>query len=91
MKRSIIVALAGATIALGTAASASAAPVDLENPALPVASAGSSGSSDFFYPHDGQNSGSTNLSNGVATASLNVLCTVFLGGKTLADCIPDDL
>ncbi|MFC4604522.1 hypothetical protein [Rhodococcus kronopolitis] len=36
MKRSLIVALAGATIALGTVASASAAPVNIADPALPA-------------------------------------------------------
>ncbi|SDD23696.1 hypothetical protein [Rhodococcus tukisamuensis] len=100
MKRSIIVALAGATIALGTVASASAAPVNIEDPALPTPWAGSSsGSSDFFYPHDGQdsgssqlqqNSGSTALANTVAWAPFELLCSV-LGGKTIMDCIPQDL
>ncbi|MFC4604209.1 hypothetical protein [Rhodococcus kronopolitis] len=97
MKRSLIVALAGATIALGTVASASAAPVDLEGPTLPTPWAGSSsGSSDFFYPHDGQdsgssqleqNSGSTELANTVFVAPFEVLC-VLLGGETIMDCLP---
>ncbi|MFC4603914.1 hypothetical protein [Rhodococcus kronopolitis] len=51
MKRSIIVALAGATIAFGTVASASAAPVDLGNPA----SAADFGSKDYFEGIDMSN------------------------------------
>lgn len=91
LKRSIIAALAGATIALGTAASASAASLNFEDPPLPAPWAGSaSGSSDFFYPHDGQNSGSTNVSNSVATASLNVLCVLVIGAP-LPSCLPSDL
>ncbi|SDD23807.1 hypothetical protein [Rhodococcus tukisamuensis] len=100
MKRSIIVALAGATIALGTVASASAAPVDPENPFLPAPWAGSSsGSIDFLYPHDGQNpgsvdfaqdSGSNDLASDVAWAPFEVLC-VLLGGKTIMDCVPQAL
>ncbi|MGW5076566.1 hypothetical protein [Rhodococcus sp. NPDC004095] len=91
MKRSIIVALAGATITLSTVASASAAPADLDDPALPVPWAGSSsGSSDFFYPHDGQNSGSTDLSNIVFLAPFRLLCWAFTG-EPLQACIPDNL
>ncbi|SEM02903.1 hypothetical protein [Rhodococcus maanshanensis] len=89
MKRSIIVALASATITLGTVASASAAPV--EDPGLPAPWAGSSsGSSDFFYPHDGQNSGSTDLANSVALAPFDLLCRLLTGEPLLA-CIPNDL
>ena len=90
LKRSIIVALAGATIALGTVASASAAPVDLGSPA-DGGSSGSSSSSDFFYPHDGQNSGSTDLANGVVGASLDMLCELFTGKPFAVACLPQDL
>jgi hypothetical protein len=100
VKRSIIVAVAGATFALGTVASASAAPADLDGPALPVPWSGSSdGSSDFFYPHDGQNagstdlaqdSGSTDLANVVFLAPFRLLCWA-LTGEQLSACIPDDL
>ncbi|NMM88372.1 hypothetical protein B2J88_29155 [Rhodococcus sp. SRB_17] len=71
MKRSIIVALASATIALGTVASASAAPSNL---AAPTAG-GSSGSVDFFYgPPGGGNSGSTDLANSSIQGPIRVLC-----------------
>ncbi|CRK53307.1 exported hypothetical protein [Rhodococcus sp. RD6.2] len=100
MKRSIIVALAGATIALGTVTSASAAPTGIDDPALPVPWAGSSsGSADFFYPHDGQNAGSTDLAqasgsndlgNIVFLAPFRLLCWA-LTGQPLQACIPDNL
>ncbi|MFC4603906.1 hypothetical protein [Rhodococcus kronopolitis] len=51
MKRSIIVALAGATIAFGTVASASAAPIDVGNPS----SAADFGSKDNFEGVDMSN------------------------------------
>ncbi|MFC7446521.1 hypothetical protein [Rhodococcus daqingensis] len=86
MKRSIIVALASATIALGTVASASAAPVNLGNPA----DVADSGSSNFFHAAPGQNSGSTDLANAVALAPFEVLCRLLTGEPLLA-CIPDDL
>ncbi|WP_145982182.1 hypothetical protein [Rhodococcus sp. MTM3W5.2] len=86
VKRSIIVALASATIALGTAASATAAPVDLGNPA----DVADSGSSNFFHAAPGHNSGSTDLANSVALAPFEVLCRL-LTGEPLAACIPDNL
>lgn len=86
MKRSIIVALASATIALGTAASASAAPVTLGSPA----DVADSGSSNFFQAAPGQNSGSTDLANSVALAPFEVLCWL-LTGEPLQACIPNDL
>ncbi|GAA4471852.1 hypothetical protein GCM10023094_03220 [Rhodococcus olei] len=86
MKRSIIVALAGATIALGTADTASAAPLTLGNPA----DVADSGSSSFFHAAPGQNSGSTDLANSVALAPFDLLCRLLTGQPLLA-CIPNDL
>ncbi|MFE3289951.1 hypothetical protein [Rhodococcus sp. NPDC059234] len=86
LKRSIIVGLASATIALGTATSASAAPVALGNPA----DAADSGSSNFFQAAPGHNSGSTDLANSVALAPFDLLCRL-LSGEPLEACIPDNL
>ncbi|MFI6433335.1 hypothetical protein [Rhodococcus oryzae] len=86
LKRSIIVALASATIALGTAASASAAPVNLGNPA----DVADSGSSNFFNATPGHNSGSTDLANSVGLAPFDLLCRL-LTGEPLIACIPHDL
>ncbi|MCU1640247.1 MAG: hypothetical protein JWN03_522 [Nocardia sp.] len=90
MKRSLLIGIAGATIALGTVASASAAPLPLENPA-PVTNSGS------------VDSGSTAMSNGSATIAsgdiltgmgqilvgvpLSMLCSFSSGGKT-SYCLP---
>ncbi|TQF69210.1 hypothetical protein FK531_10690 [Rhodococcus spelaei] len=86
LKRSIIVALASATIALGTAASASAAPANLRYPT----DVADSGSSDFFHAAPGQNSGSTDLANSVALAPFDLLCRLLTGEPLLA-CVPDNL
>ncbi|TJZ76043.1 hypothetical protein FCG67_18680 [Rhodococcus oryzae] len=86
LKRSIIVALASATIALGTAASASAAPISLGNPA----DVADSGSSNFFNAAPGHNSGSTDLANSVGLAPFELLCRLLTGEPLLA-CIPHDL
>ncbi len=74
MKRSLVVALAGATIAFGTAASASAAPVDLGSPS----DVADSGSSNFFRAAPGENSGSTDLANSVAGGLLFPVLCVFV-------------
>ncbi|MFC4604238.1 hypothetical protein [Rhodococcus kronopolitis] len=74
MKRSLIAVLAGATIAFGTVASASAAPVDLGNPS----DVADSGGSNFFHAAPGANSGSTDLANSVAGGLLFPVLCVFV-------------
>lgn len=95
MKRSLLIGIAGATISLGTVASASAAPLTLDSP-TPVADSGSTelGSSQATSTIVGALVGllptgsAAGIANGVGSAAnatvlpaLTLLCSLSSGGK----------
>ncbi|MCU1640248.1 MAG: hypothetical protein JWN03_523 [Nocardia sp.] len=93
MKRSLLIGIAGATIALGTVGSASATPLNLENPAA-VADSGSSdtgssaATSAIIGPlvsllPTGSTAAMSNAIGAVATillAPIGLLCSISSGG-----------